>query len=205
MPPAKTHKRAAKPAQRAAVRPARKPARSAARKAPPKSARKPGPVYDRLEKQLVAVLEPFAHEGLDGPWPSKRWTQEIRARLSILGRELGYRVCAEEAPRADLPWLHSVTWLDERGGRLRAVALAVEIEWNLNLQEIAEDFDKLMQSRARRRLMLFAQRDSKDVAMVFARLRARARGFGATLPGDRYLLAGYAFDKRQFIFLPHSA
>jgi len=190
-----------------AARGARKrTARGAARARP---VRPSAPPYDALEKQLIAALEPVPGMAIDGPWPGRAWTREIRARLGLLGQQRGYQVYADGCLGAEPQWLYlvvwAVVWAEGRGGHLRQMQLAAEYEWNLNLQEIAEDFDKLLQARARHRLMIFEQRNAADVAMVLRALKARVRAFRGTLPGDRFLFAAYDFGGACFQFDLHVA
>lgn len=177
----------------------RKPTRPKARLPAAKPRKAASPVYDALEKRIIAALEPIPGMALDGVWPNRRWTHEIKAHLGALGLEQGHAVFADECLGAGAQWLFALCWAHMRKGRMLALPLAVEIEWNLNLGEIAEDFDKLLQSTARHRLMIFEQRNAADVAMVLKNLKARVAAYRDRRPG-RYLFAGYDFTGRAFIF-----
>jgi hypothetical protein len=120
-----------------------------------------------------------------------------------MGLERGHAVFADECLGAGAQWLFGLCWVDLHQGRMRGLPLAAEVEWNLNIGEIAEDFDKLLQSRAQHRLMVFEQRTGPDVAMVLKALKARIRAYRSRQPGDRYLFAGYDFVGKRFVFDLH--
>ncbi len=167
------------------------------------AARPAGPPFTLTEKRLIAALAPIPALALDGPWPNRRWTLEIKAQLGALGLASGHAVFANECLGAGAQWLFALCWVEMRKGRMRGIPLAMEVEWNLNLGEIAEDFDKLLQSRAQQRLMIFEQRNAADVAMVLKGLKARVGAYTARQRGDRFLFAGYDFTGRQFLFDLH--
>ncbi len=168
-----------------------------------RAARPAGPAFDLLEKRLIAALAPIPALALDGPWPNRRWTHEIKAHLGALGLASGHAVFADECLGAGAQWLFALCWVELRGGRMRGLPLAVEVEWNLNMGEIAEDFDKLLLSRSQHRLMAFEQRSAADVQMVLKGLKARIAAFAPRQKGDRFLFAGYDFTGRQFVFDLH--
>jgi hypothetical protein len=159
-----------------------------------------GPAFDKLEAQVMEAVGRVPPQALDGLWPNRRWTHEIKAHLGAMGLERGYAVFADECLGAGAQWLFALCWVDLRKGRMRGIPLAVEVEWNLNMGEIAEDFDKLLQSTAAHRVMIFEQRNAADVAMVLKSLKARVHGYGARRKGDRFLFAGYAFTERKLVF-----
>jgi hypothetical protein len=147
--------------------------------------------------EAVAQVPPLA---LDGLWPNRRWTHEIKAHLGAMGLARGHAVFADECLGAGAQWLFALCWVDLRNGRMRGVPLAVEVEWNLNMGEIAEDFDKLLQSSAQHRVMIFEQRNAADVSMALKNLKARVGAYTARRKGDRFLFAGYDFTGRKLIF-----
>jgi len=203
----------ARTATRKAVRPAAPRGSASKRKAVAKrgkalaakavskpAARVAGPSYDAVEKKVmaaVALVPPLAPDGL---WPNRRWTHEIKAHLGAMGLERGHSVFADECLGAGAQWLFALCWVDLRKGRMRGLPLALEVEWNLNMGEIAEDFDKLLQSTAQHRVMVFEQRNAPDVAMVLKSLKARIAAYGPRRKGDRFLFAGYDFTGRKLLF-----
>lgn len=172
-------------------------------KAPRRTAPPASPPYSLTEKRMIAALAPIPALALDGPWPNRRWTHEIKAHVGALGLASGHAVFADECLGAGAQWVFALCWVDLRAGRMRGIPLAMEVEWNLNMGEIAEDFDKLLQSRAQHRLLVFDQRNAADVAMVLKNLKTRIGAFAARQKGDRFLFAGYDFTGRQFLFDLH--
>ena len=80
------------------------------------------------------------------------------------------------------------------------LALVMECEWNWDWESIEIDFSKLVVTRADRRLFVFEQRNAENVDEVIERCQGVVRRFKGTIPGDRYLFAGYAWKEKGFIY-----
>ena len=91
-------------------------------------------------------------------WEHKKgnrdWTKAIKAALCERGRKLGWQVHASGVEFVRAEWLYDVSWLDYSEDRLINVHLAGECEWG-GLTEIKYDFEKLLQTRASVRLMIY--------------------------------------------------
>jgi hypothetical protein len=76
--------------------------------------------------EAIAPVPPMA---LDGLWPNRRWTHEMKARLGAMGLERGHAVFADECLGAGPQWVFALCWVDLRKGRMRSIPLAVEIDF----------------------------------------------------------------------------
>lgn len=115
------------------------------------------------------------------------WTKAIKTRLCKLGACKKYYICAlgvewvcDGKPDGDHgcavehekkckpnhgEWLYDVCWLDWKKKdppRLKQVVLAAECEWG-NDGDIYDDFEKLVQSRAGLRVMIFTKKNQEAV------------------------------------------
>ena len=80
------------------------------------------------------------------------------------------------------------------------VPLVAESEWRGEIA-IAHDFQKLLVSRSRYRVMIFQADSEEAVRSLFEKMRLWIAKFHRTTVGDRYLLAGWA--RHQWIFDLH--
>lgn len=132
------------------------------------------------------------------------WTKKIMMRICTIGKEHNYYICASSVePKPNHgEWLYDVCWLDWKKKdppRLKQVVLAAECEWG-NDGDIYDDFEKLVQSRARLRVMIFTKKNEEAVNGMIDDLKACASGFEQRQPGDDYLFCGYDNTKSGFIF-----
>ena len=99
-------------------------------------------------------------------------------------------------------WLYDLCWLDyeddNEKAKLLRMQLALESEWGTD-QDVADDFQKLMLSRAALRVMVFGGRNETTEKTV-GLLASFVRSFKDGAESDRYLLAGYDGDKIGFSF-----
>jgi hypothetical protein len=111
-------------------------------------------------EEIKALLENFEQEAhktqIKG---DANWTYEIKSRLSILGRNHNYKICASGfKDECEPEWLYDFVWYKEEGekenARLIDVPLVLESEWNLKFEHIKYDFEKLLLANARLKVML---------------------------------------------------
>ncbi len=131
------------------------------------------------------------------------WTLAIKEELTKLGKQLGYKVRGAQ-PRStprdyfEDGWLWDLTWVDLRDGKdnyLLDLPLVVESEWSPDLEsEIIWDFQKLLVSRARLRVMIISAARSHVVAQNVDRIGEAIRTYSASTTGDRYLVAVWNSD-----------
>lgn len=95
-------------------------------------------------------------------------------------------------------WVFDLYWWDKRD---HSLVLAMESEWDPDRNGQFKDFDKLMICRAKLRLFVFQGKDTETIQGAFQEFRQHIQKCAMTIPGDRYLLAGFAWAERQFKFL----
>ena len=137
-------------------------------------------------------------EGLDGlkDTPIDDWTKVVLTKLCKIGQGFRFRVGANtgKVDKASLnwgEWLYDVTWLEsDREDRMIRAPLVAECEWG-NLEEIKEDFDKLLLARAGVRLMIFDGNYKPGSNEIADELAKRIRAFKGSRAEDAWLLAAW--------------
>ena len=155
----------------------------------------------------------------------KKWNPAVKTELCKIGRGFKCYVCARDVDKANRnhgEWLYDVTWLKyERDLGKRGLDLAVqarvaaaerkrcllidshlvaECEWG-NIEDIVDDFEKLLLARAHVRLMIFEglseripEPRSKRVA---EQLAGRIREFKGSCVEDAWLLAAWELSSNE--------
>ena len=76
----------------------------------------------------------------------------------------------------------------------------MEVKWDPYLEEILADLNKLLVAKAPRKVLVFRQATTEKVRNVMTILEDRVNHFQSRLPKERYLLAGYAYDQRIYVY-----
>lgn len=165
---------------------------------------------EQLSKLTSVLKERLQRVHEETAWKNsnRTWTRKIKSALAGLASDErvpsappGCRrsVWASGACNAHEEWLYDLCWLDCEGGFLIGMPLAVESEWGPP-GDIFDDFQKLVQSRADVRLMVYdgGYRSQDEMIRGFSR---QIEKFTHSNPNDRYLLAAFSREKVDFISL----
>ena len=140
---------------------------------------------DEIERAIIALASTL-------PDTNESWTEALGQGLCDLGNARNYYVSSSHSQLhhdGGREWLFDHAWTETGVKGIRSVPLALESELaDWGDQGIDHDFQKLLTTRARHRVMLFCGR---DVERQFSRLIEQVREFEDTRPGDRYLLLGF--------------
>ncbi len=130
-------------------------------------------------------------------------TRQLKRAIGAQGRERGYAVhTAAPGFRQLGEWLFDITWLAVAGQQVLEIPLAAEIEWTPG-NETLWDFQKLLVSRARHRVLVMWTRTNQKAARIIDGLIQQVSRFKQNRRGDRYLFACYLMDSEKFIFRVH--
>ncbi len=116
--------------------------------------------------------------------------------LSKLGYDQNFGVSAPGENAEDQGWLYDLSWYDwdnETNQRLTRLPLVLESEWSFNSDVILYDFDKLLQARAERKVMIFQSNSDDTRIKLVQEMKQRIEVFNSKNIGigDRYLLTSY--------------
>ena len=165
---------------------------------------------DVTAREICSALDLVNDELLPRKLTCGQWTPFVmRALVPVAQRRCalgaGTPVCGhkhrQERDQCRIEWLYDFScWLEGSTPEesFLGLPIAVECEW-LNWSEVCDDFDKLVQSRAGLRVMIF-QRESGDRTTENWRdlLFARARRFKPSLDDDAWLLACWEAGSFQY-------
>lgn len=155
-------------------------------------------IEERLRVQLDSVASKFG----EGNAASDRvWTREIKSRLCALGQELHYDVCASGCDNANEgEWLYDLVWSHGGDDEMWTLPLVVESEWRTGMEDIKWDFGKLLAAKSPLKLFIFQQSTLSAATDTITMLKRLILAFRTVVPGERYLLAGYAWSDRRFAY-----
>jgi len=123
------------------------------------------PTTDKIMDDLLAALD-SAFDGVLGKGRSiTEWTNAVKISLVEAGNKLklytSARGVSDRARNGE--WQYDVSWVDYDFGEhpserknwaFKTCVLAAEIEWARNIGDIADDFEKLLASRAQLKCMV---------------------------------------------------
>jgi len=160
--------------------------------------------FDEIELSIKEILEGIAIEALgEGVLNDGEWTKRIKLKLCRLGHEKGYSVSATGVEEAETgEWLYDLIWAYGEGEPwiFMEMPLALECEWSRYDEDILWDFDKLLIARSKYKIFIFTKKTDNEVNDLFKKLKIHILSFRTTQTGDRYFLAGYSWERNQFIF-----
>lgn len=145
-----------------------------------------------LEKSIINILNQYGVDSYSKQITSdKYWTNNWKIVLGELGRREDYLICASgitgAAEEYHGEWLFDMVWYKE-GDKFTTLELAIECEWSLNFAAIRYDFEKLLVTNAKHRLMMCTtwQVNMDDLVDL---LYKSVNDYEQSHNGDRYLLA----------------
>ncbi|MBM9536188.1 hypothetical protein [Desulfobulbus alkaliphilus] len=155
---------------------------------------------DTVELAIQSALEAIPERSETEQWQGERpWSVAVKAAIVGVGREFGWLTAANGCETDEgKEWLYDVVWYQsDRADHMTDVSLVAESEWG-GENAIKEDFEKLLVSRSKYRVMIF-QVDSDEAALrLFQKMRLWIAKFHRTNVGDRYLLAGWVNNHWKF-------
>jgi len=151
-----------------------------------------------IELELIKVQ--VECEGKKG---NKLWTDSVKNHLAELGNSLNYSICGSGLTDHEREWLYDLVWYKEKNvdenARLNEVGLVVECEWDLHFEQIKYDFEKLLLSNSKHRLMICSvSEDRKPWVKNYFKEAIECYEQGHL--GDRYLIAILDVDTEEFEF-----
>jgi len=162
---------------------------------------------DNIELAIQEALQPIPERAEKEGWVDEnpRWTKAVKEAIVEVGKKNEWYTAANQCETdAGMEWLYDVVWwkYDDKS-YMTDVPLVAECEWG-NENQIKWDFEKLLVSRSRYRLMVFQGGSEELVRRLFDKMRQWIENFHATTAGDRYLFAGLSVSpKNQFFFDLH--
>ena len=159
---------------------------------------------DTIESAIQAALQTIPARATDEQWQrgERPWSGAVKDAIVSVGRDFGWLTAANGCETHEgKEWLYDVVWYQSDGaGHMTDVPLVAESEWGGEIA-IKDDFQKLLVSRSKYRVMVFQAGSEEAVRILFEKMRLWIAKFHPTVVGDRYLLAAWA--KHHWIFDLH--
>ena len=156
-------------------------------------------VVNCLERALADALA----EKIEG---RKNWTGVFKRALAQLGRDyFGCRICTSGIENCEEgEWLYDMVWYKYRWDGperfLGSVPFVMECEWNLQQEEIKDDFEKLLLANADLALMIcWVHADYQSALKEY--FRNSVQNYKQGRSGSRVLIAvlDYTTDKFKWV------
>lgn len=164
-------------------------------------------VSDEIERQIIQILESTISEDWQG-WGEKDRTEYIKKNIGSIGqqyKEEGWSVWAGGCTyREHGEWLFDMTWLQYSDKFLLSVPLVLESEWERSIDDIMDDFQKMLLAKADHRVMIFRAKTEKKGIDIIEELIKQVETFHHTEPCDRYLFAFWCDETTKFICRPYT-
>jgi hypothetical protein len=144
--------------------------------------------------QIKSELEEMSQRAQAEKWPDPQWTIGVKDVIVKIGKRNGYLTAANQVQSDEgKEWLYDVVWYQsDKAGHLTDVPLIAESEWG-NSNKVKEDFEKLLVSRSKYRIIVFQTMD-KNVSSLIKDMKLWIFKFLRSAAGDRYLFAGWDID-----------
>ena len=141
--------------------------------------------------------------GTESKEANREWTNEILDGIGGLGKKHKFWVYGMTSPNiADGgEFLFDQCWLHYDDDWLISVPLILECEWG-GLEEITDDFQKLLIGRADFRVMIYCAANSEKCEEIAHILQTYVESFGLGESTDRYLLS--CWDNQEGTFIHYS-
>lgn len=130
-------------------------------------------------------------------WASQDKNKDIKSRFRDEGEKLGYKSRPSYKTNAG-EWLYDFIWREfDDSNNLKRVVLSMEIE--VSDKHFKYDFNKLLQSDSKYKIMVFQVKHEKEVEDVFLSLKSAICAYQSRVD-SYYLLVGWCTSKNDFTF-----
>lgn len=133
-------------------------------------------------------------------WSSPEKNKAIKSKFMLEGEKLGYRTRPSRTTNAR-EWLYDFVWrrFDEHGNFV-GVDLAMEIEVSdMNTGGIRYDFNKLLQSDSKYKILVFQLKTEPEVVSAIDALHTSSMAYSSKVAAE-FLICGWITSKNIFEF-----
>jgi hypothetical protein len=151
---------------------------------------------DIVELAIQAALKTIPEQSQGEQWQGERpWSLAVKSAIVRVGQEFGWRTAGSRCSSDDgHEWLYDIVWYQsDKAEHMTDVPLVAECEWG-GEEAVKADFQKLLVSRSRYRVMVFQSSSDEAVNSMIQRMLIWIGKFHRTTTGDRYLFVGWVMD-----------
>ena len=151
-----------------------------------------------LTKDIEEQLQKYSRDSYPKRLSNKEWTKAMKEIIGDIGITKGFKVCA--SGKFESEWLYDLTWYSNNtDNSLKDIPLVMECEWSRDVSALKFDFQKLVQARARIRIMIF-QGFEDEINKTLQMIKDEIDSFELSQKGDLYLIAALNMNKGEFQF-----
>lgn len=159
-------------------------------------------IFDKTERAVRKALIRLDKDWWRYPKTDSAWTRAVKNAVGTIGQQLGYRVYAASSKfERNGEWVFDLGWFKMRGEIVIDVPLALESEWSTD--DAMDDFQKLLISRARHRVMVMWSRKRTSGDRLITSLIRQVAAYRGSQSGDRYLFCCWVDSPEQLFFRQH--
>jgi hypothetical protein len=166
-----------------------------------------GESMDDVELAIRTALENIRAKAKPEKWKIDKFrSKAVKKAIVGIGEQFGWRTAANGCKTDERKeWLYDIAWFQlDYVKNITDVPLVVEVEWGTR-KYIKYDFEKLLVSRSKYRVMVFKAASDSAVRDLFREMRQWITKFHRTTIGDRYLLVGWSRKSDHWIVKPFVA
>ncbi|WP_146680302.1 hypothetical protein [Oceanococcus atlanticus] len=154
---------------------------------------------DKIEQSVLASIEAANVNCLKNGVGTSDWTTSFKKALCSVGTQFGFSTCASGVDDAESEWLYDVTWYEyDQKDRLVSIPFAAEIEWRHGgLHGVKFDFEKLVQSTADHKVMIFEAKDVAEAKAWTSELKRYVHCYRPKMTQDRYFFLSYDWESNE--------
>jgi hypothetical protein len=157
---------------------------------------------DTTERSVWRALTHIDEYSWRYPKTDGGWTRALKNAVGDIGRRRGYEVYAAASKfERNGEWVFDLCWLKMKGNIIIDLPLALESEWRE--RDAMEDFEKLLISRARHRVMVLWSRKRASADELIGSLIRQVAKYRGSQNGDRYLFCCWVEKPTTLFFQSH--
>jgi hypothetical protein len=160
------------------------------------------PSVDEIIDSITGLCEDLPEQlRITGARGNTPWTYKLKEDIGNLGDSKEFDVCPRKYESYKNPaWLYDLVWYTEDDEHhLNELFLALESEWG-NQGQVKYDFEKLLQSKATLKVMIFQAPQSSLQSLIDFMVDG-IKAFPKHSEDETYLLIGLNLDTHGFEFL----
>ncbi|MBI9069886.1 MAG: hypothetical protein JEZ09_21515 [Salinivirgaceae bacterium] len=148
--------------------------------------------------EIIKVLDKISTD-LEKNKSNKAWTARIKTDLTKLGVDNQCKTCTAGIDDASGEFLFDLIWYKNKDKLLASIELAMESEWNISHNSIFYDFEKLLATNARYRLLI-CQSNPDEIQELEDKFRSYIKGYSLLEKGSNFLIAIWNNYTRKFVY-----
>lgn len=163
--------------------------------------------FDALETRIVSGLTELVKSAPADDVSKEALTLRLKLSLKSIGSDFGYEIATGGLPDSEWgEWVYEMVWYknhdlgDDSVARLKEIGLVMETQWETDFASVLYDFEKILQARSFRKLLIFQCNQFETAADYVTRFAKSIEEYVAPKMTERYVFAIYDKPQGKFHF-----